>query len=143
MLTIGNNSICLYAHCVNSKQRAPFKKRLLEMRQALVEDGVKQAEPMRSDPDGGVDEDAQPLSEMSQVIASNRNRARSASLDQIDSALGRIQDDPEYFGLCADCEEPIALRRLELAPHAEYCVACQSKRDEERGGRRRGLTGFR
>jgi DnaK suppressor protein len=51
------------------------------------------------------------------------------SLVQIGAALKRI-DDGEY-GICLDCEEPIAPKRLAAVPWAEYCLHCQKIRDDE------------
>lgn len=47
------------------------------------------------------------------------------TLRQIEEALERI-DDGEY-GICAECEEPIPEGRLELVPHAIFCVRCQEQ----------------
>ena len=85
----------------------------------------------------GGDEDAAPLTEMNQVIASKRNRERAEVLRRIDAALRRMADDPEMFGLCRECEEPIG-KRLAVMPYVELCVECQQGADGPRkpGGRR-------
>ncbi|HEY4183885.1 MAG TPA: TraR/DksA family transcriptional regulator [Polyangia bacterium] len=80
----------------------------------------------------GNDEDTQPLAEMSQAIASSRNRNRSGVLARVLAALARIEGDPESFGLCAECGEPIAPKRLELMPYVELCVECQQSKDGPR-----------
>jgi len=49
----------------------------------------------------------------------------------------------ELFGLCVECEEPIAAKRLELMPYVELCVECQAARDGKRGLARRSLTDFK
>ncbi len=91
----------------------------------------------------GADEDAQPLTEMSQVIASTRNSERTAVLARVVGALKRLEETPEDFGLCAECGDPIG-RRLEAMPYVECCVECQQERDgSPRRGRRRHLTDFR
>ena len=77
----------------------------------------------------GGDEDAQPLAEMSQTIASSRNRNRSAVLARVVAALARLDDEPDAFGLCVECEEPIAAKRLDLMPYVELCVECQQAKD--------------
>src|SRR4029077_10560029 len=84
------------------------------------------------------EETPQPLTEMSQTIASSRNRNRSAVLARVVAALGRLDADPEAFGLCLECEEPISAKRLELRPYVELCVECQQARDgsPKPGGRR-------
>ena len=48
---------------------------------------------------------------------------------QIDAALKRI-DDGE-FGICLDCEEAIALKRLAALPWAGYCLHCQELHDAQ------------
>lgn len=93
------------------------------------------------------DDDAAPLAEMTQVIASGRNRARTAALAAIDDALRRLAADPEEFGVCEACDEPIAAPRLVLVPTATLCAACQNEDEQAmrtRGGnRRRHLTDYR
>ncbi len=90
-----------------------------------------------------VDDDAAPLAEMAKVIASNRNRARAEELEQIDAALGRLADDPEDFGRCEQCDEPIGMRRVELMPWVRWCIDCQQVREADRPGARRHLTDYR
>lgn len=120
-----------------------FRQALLAKREQLLREGDSQLEPSRKDPASvGTDEDEQPLTEMLQVIASKRNLERSRELGRIDAALKRLDSDPEDFGLCLQCEEEIPKRRLEAFPHVEYCVDCQSERDQPRGGARRHLTDF-
>lgn len=104
---------------------------LLERRAALLEEGaakvrVEGDEPVAS----AADEDEAPFREMDQSIASARNRERATTLARIDDALGRLAADPESYGLCEVCEEPIPLRRLLLMPFARRCVACQSGAEE-------------
>lgn len=90
-----------------------------------------------------VDEDAAPLTEMNQVIASNRNRERTRRLRQIDLALERMREDPEGFGLCEACDEAIGMRRLELMPWARLCIECQAEEEDDGSGSRRHVTDYR
>ncbi len=119
-----------------------FRALLTDARDALQGAGDLRLDPNRADPVAKKDDDGQPLNEMHQAITSSRNRARTASLAQIEAALARLEAEPEDFGLCATCEEPIAARRLELMPHARLCVKCQSEREDPGGGRRRSLTDY-
>ncbi|HXT96449.1 MAG TPA: TraR/DksA C4-type zinc finger protein [Polyangia bacterium] len=80
----------------------------------------------------GNDEDAQPLAEMSQSIASSRNKNRAGTLGRVVAALARLEEDPESFGLCVECEEPIADKRLGLMPYVDLCVECQQAKDGPR-----------
>jgi DnaK suppressor protein len=49
----------------------------------------------------------------------------------VNDALARIHD--AKFGHCVDCGESIAFDRLKLEPWALRCVACEAKRERERG----------
>jgi DnaK suppressor protein len=117
---------------------ARFRTRLLAMREELVRAGDIEIEPARKDPgDVGGDDDEQPLTEMSQVIASKRNRERAAALARIDAALTRLSAAPGTFELCRECDEPLG-KRLEAIPYVELCVECQRAEDgDHRLGRRR------
>jgi DnaK suppressor protein len=125
--------------------RARYRQRLKDLKAEILSEGDVALEPGRKDAaDVGTDEDAQPLGEMSQAIASGRNKNRAAVLDRVVAALKRIDDDPEMFGLCLDCEEPIAAKRLDLLPYVELCVECQQSADGPKGPTgRRHLRDFR
>jgi DnaK suppressor protein len=124
--------------------RARFKKKLQELKAELLAEGDLSIEPGRSDAAAvGTDEDAQPLSEMSQTIASSRNRERTVVLRAVTVALRRLEEEPESFGLCVECEEEISEKRLELRPYVDLCVECQQSRDAPRGGSRKSLTDYR
>ena len=45
----------------------------------------------------------------------------------LEKALRTIES--EEFGLCRDCEEPIAFARLMAMPEAALCVACATRRE--------------
>lgn len=125
--------------------RERFRERLLELKSEILSAGDIAPEAARQEATAvGNDEDAQPLAEMSQSIASSRNRNRTGVLSRVLAALGRLENEPESFGLCVECEEPIASKRLELMPYVELCVECQQAQDgpAKKGGRRH-LTDFR
>jgi DnaK suppressor protein len=116
---------------------------LERQRDELVAEGDLAIPPARSDATAKVDDDEAPLTEMSQAIASSRNRERSDRLRQIGDALQRMAEDPATFGLCEECEEPIPPRRLELMPWATLCIECQGRREREgTPGSRRHLTDY-
>jgi DnaK suppressor protein len=125
-------------------ERDRHRQRLVALRDEIVREGDLEIEPGRTDDTAvGTDEDAQPLTEMSQAIASNRNRERATILRLVTAALARLDADAELFGLCTECEEPIPPKRLELMPYVELCVECQGARDGKRGGTRKSLTDFK
>jgi len=130
---------------VDAKALDRFRKKLNDLRAEILGEGDVRIEPGRTDAAAvGTDEDAQPLTEMSQTIASSRNRNRAVVLDRVNAALARLDDDAEMFGLCTNCEEEIAPGRLELVPYAELCVECQQAKDGPISkGSRKHLRDFR
>jgi DnaK suppressor protein len=57
-----------------------------------------------------------------QAISSQRLTESRRTLMRLELALGRIDD--EYFGICAECGEDIAIGRLLVMPEATLCVDC-------------------
>ena len=58
-----------------------------------------------------------------------------------DHGPGCCPDDPDEYGLCEECGDPIAPRRLQLMPHATLCTECQGARDPQRGTTRKNGCG--
>ncbi len=52
-------------------------------------------------------------------------------LRDVDAARGRLADGS--YGVCVDCEEPIADARLVAYPTAKRCTACQTTYEKQRG----------
>ncbi len=53
---------------------------------------------------------------------------KSRELDElraVEDAIDRI--DADDFGICASCEDPIEIKRLETVPWARFCRACQEE----------------
>ncbi len=62
-----------------------------------------------------------------------RSRERKL-LAKIELAIGRI--DKGTYGVCADCEETIGIKRLQARPVATYCIDCkleQERREKNLG----------
>ena len=125
------------------------KRTLRRALQALVSDvaakAARRIAPNRTDETKvGGDEDEQPLNEMLQAIASDRNRASGDTIGRAQRALEKLDRAPDEAGACEDCGEDIPWARLKAMPYAQLCVACQAKRDGPHWGpTRRGLTDFR
>jgi len=130
---------------MDAAARERYRKRLSELKAEMLSEGDIEIEPGRQDPTTiTVDDDAQPLVEMSQAIASSRNRNRAQVLARVIAALGRLTDSDDAFGLCVECEEPIAAKRLDLMPYVELCVECQQAKDGPKGPTtRRHLRDFK
>jgi DnaK suppressor protein len=54
----------------------------------------------------------------------NRANSHENELIQIRNALERI--DRGVYGMCANCENPIAIERLKNLPYARLCIECQT-----------------
>jgi len=128
---------------------AAQKKTLRRALQALVSEvsskAARRIAPNRTDETKvGGDEDEQPLNEMLQAIASDRNRASGDALGRAQRALDKLEHAPDDAGTCEDCGEDIPWGRLKAMPFAELCVVCQGKRGRpHQGPTRRGPTDFR
>ncbi len=57
-----------------------------------------------------------------QAMSVETDRRRKVALQQIEAALGRIEDGD--YGYCLNCGEAIAPKRLELNPTAPVCIDC-------------------
>ena len=114
-------------------QRQQLQIALLARRAALAEqrsahlDGHSRAEHARElllqDDDDATQRDAE------REVDFARTDRDAVLLAEIDQALARLEAG--HYGLCADCGEAIALARLQSAPQALRCVACEST--HERG----------
>ena len=130
---------------MTAAQRAQIQKLLLDVAKDLAKRAALKIEPNRqSEAEVGGDEDEQPLNEMLQSIASNRNKTDAAISRRVDRAIAKLRDEPERFGECEECDEEIGLPRLKAMPYAEFCVTCQGKRDvgHKAGPTRRKLTDY-
>lgn len=61
----------------------------------------------------------------SQAMSREVERRRQLGLRRIEAALRRIESSG--YGYCAEYDEPIAVRRLELNPAAPLCIECAGK----------------
>ena len=124
---------------------ARYRALLVEHRDSLRGQGDLKLDPLRDDAVSKLDEDAQPLNEMNQVITSSRNRVRTGSLKAVEAALRRLDREPEDYGRCVECDEYVKPGRLALMPWARFCVDCQQHAEDQaagRAGRRKHLTDY-
>jgi RNA polymerase-binding transcription factor DksA len=114
-----------------------WKAQLVTLREQIMADGDIAIEPARRDASQiAGDDDEAPLLEMSQVIASKRNRDRTTTLGLILKALRRLEESPDDFGACKECGDPIG-KRLERFPYVELCIECQAEIDGDPDTRKR------
>jgi len=52
-------------------------------------------------------------------------------LYRIEEALRRLYKEPQQFGTCHNCGQPIDFDRLDALPHARYCLNCKLKEESD------------
>lgn len=60
-----------------------------------------------------------------QAMAQAQERQRAQDLVRVEQALRRVEEGG--YGYCLDCDEQIAIRRLEVDPAAALCVRCAGR----------------
>jgi len=74
---------------------------------------------------GRVSEEDQASLTHEEFISMARNRIEHEKLKQLNAALERLEDGD--FGICQECGEEIAAKRLKAIPWARYCIHCQEE----------------
>jgi DnaK suppressor protein len=88
-------------------------------------------------PENTAVEDRVPLVHEQFVVISATARSRR-KLALIEAALDRLARGE--FGICAECEEEIPLKRLQAIPWATHCVPCQELLESEGYGEESALA---
>ena len=106
------------------------RKRLLEMREKLLGEGLGKSLPEDlARPfdigDEGDRADTERTHEVS-ILLSVRDKEKLLAIDE---ALERL--DEGTFGVCEECGDEIGAARLKAMPLAKSCVSCQSKLEKE------------
>jgi DnaK suppressor protein len=108
----------------------PFKERLLAQRAELHD----QLKTLRGGDIGrveasanhfGTHEDSTAQTNTARELEFALDARETEELNQIEAALRRIEDGS--YGQCVDCGVEIPSARLEVAPEAMRCIACQEK----------------
>jgi DnaK suppressor protein len=114
----------------DQRQIASLRQRLLEMQQevaAQLNDIATISRPVELDQQSvGRVSRIDAIQQQQMALANQRQATRL--LKQVELALARI-DNGEY-GNCLQCEEPIAIARLQAQPFAGFCLDCQSAREK-------------
>ena len=107
-----------------------YRHKLLAVRTALLEQIAGQRGGRRSRADVAAEHFQHPEDSTAQV-ASERDlefalgEHETAELQALDAALARL--DGGRYGLCTDCGVAIPKARLDAAPEASRCLACQTQ----------------
>jgi len=126
---------------MNQEQRSHFERRLIREREralkalaqfdeqarvsAQEDDGDLSTYPFHP-ADEGTDTEEQ---EKGFLLASKEGRL----VYWIDAALRRLYREPEKYGICEVCGQPIAFERLDIIPWTSLCVTCQRAEEDRLG----------
>ena len=114
---------------LKKKDLKRFREILLEKRADLLKNAKKTLDhDMTLDPDDLPDEMDLASTEYLQSFTFRLRGREKTFLKKIDHALTEIEDGT--FGICEECSEPIAVKRLEARPETTLCIRC--KEDQER-----------
>ncbi|MGX2039814.1 TraR/DksA family transcriptional regulator [Methylocaldum sp. MU1018] len=111
--------------------RKRLQERLSEVRQGIREEVIRADRQHFTDVAGEVhDQEEASVASLAIDMELQTIDRHVQEIREIESALIRIGS--REFGICVDCEQPIALARLEANPTAARCIACQSAYEKEK-----------
>ncbi len=111
-------------------QMKKFRAILEERRQSLIVQARKTLESdMVLSPDDRFDEVDQASSEYMQAFSFRLRGREKFLMDKIELALRKI--DEGTYGVCEECEDTIALKRLQARPEAPLCIQCKEAQEKE------------
>jgi DnaK suppressor protein len=111
-------------------QMKKFRAILEERRTSLIVQAKKTLESdMVLSPDDRFDEVDQASSEYMQAFSFRLRGREKFLMDKIELALRKI--DEGTYGVCEECEETIALKRLQARPEAPLCIQCKEAQEKE------------
>ena len=111
-------------------QMKKFRAILEERRLSLITQARKTLESdMVLSPDDRFDEVDQASSEYMQAFSFRLRGREKFLMDKIELALRKI--DEGTYGVCEECEDTIALKRLQARPEAPLCIQCKEAQEKE------------
>ena len=111
-------------------QLKKFRAILEDRRKTLIHQAKKTLESdMVLSPDDRFDEVDQASSEYMQAFSFRLRGREKFLMDKIQLALRKI--DEGTYGICEECEEMIALKRLQARPEAPLCIGCKEAQEKE------------
>ena len=111
---------------MNEAQLAFFRKKLVELRDQLLQNADDTGEHLRENEITTDPSDRATLEEEYTLELRTRDRERKL-IRKIEEALMRIEDGS--YGYCLETGEEIGIKRLEARPVATLCVEAQERRE--------------
>lgn len=108
-----------------------FRQRLVQQKEALLalaQTGREAADTVELD-QSKVGRLSRMDALQAQAISQERERRRELELQRIAAALQRIESGD--YGYCVQCDEAIAIPRLEFDPAASHCIECASRQEQD------------
>lgn len=99
-----------------------FEKQFLSKQEEIISN-LKKTEFI--DHDGDEYDAAQAL--QAKITADSLAKQLILQANQISKCLQKIKSGT--FGLCQECEEPIAIKRLEAQPYSIFCISCAEEKE--------------
>ncbi len=114
---------------IGRKEAETIKKKLLEQRETISRTVEAKKNLDLNEPEVGdsIDQATQSLDKEILFELSDNERLM---LEDIEAALRKI--DHGIYGLCEQCQKPIASKRLNALPSARYCLVCQAGAEKRR-----------
>ena len=115
---------------MDKKELEKYKKRLLEMKQQILNSGMFHSrEDLHVSPDDLADEADLAASVINQQVTFNMRKRELDKLRGIEEALGRIEDGS--YGHCEECGELIHDKRLWNRPWTTLCITHAEEKERE------------
>ena len=116
---------------MNKQKLKYFRNLLLEHRRQAIEDLRADRATALEGNDGVEDAGEMSQVDLNQSTALNLASRQSQLLEEIDEALGRIEDGT--YGQCSRCGKPLDEERLKAMPTAKYDTECQAAIEAAQG----------
>ena len=114
---------------MDKKRLEYYKKKLMTRRDELTKTIARTEEEGRqADDDQTVDLADKAANSYTKEFLFGMTNTDRTILNMIDEALKRIRSNE--YGMCANCQEEMAQKRLEAVPWAKHCIACQEKAEQ-------------
>lgn len=120
---------------MDASQIAALREQLLEQRRELVAQLAQQRGGAIGRAEAAADHFGRPEDSRAQVASEKElefalDAHETEHLSAIEAALSRMASGT--YGACLDCGDDIATARLQAAPEAPRCLACQERMEHQR-----------
>jgi DnaK suppressor protein len=112
---------------MNDRQRAYFRRKLLDWRDEILRSTKETLEHLQNDSEQHADIADRATSESERALELRARDRQRKLISKIDEALARIDDGT--YGYCEETGEPISLKRLDARPIATLSVEAQERHE--------------